>query len=73
MLSRRFAVGCFVAAMAVLSFARAQQPSRRPMPGDLKVGDAAPDFTIKDIDGKVGTTLSKLQGKPVVLIFGSCT
>jgi cytochrome oxidase Cu insertion factor (SCO1/SenC/PrrC family) len=73
MLDRRIAVAFFVAATAVLPVAPAQQPSRRPMPGDLKVGDVAPDFTIKDIDGKVDTTLSKLQGKPVVLIFGSCT
>ena len=50
-----------------------QETKRKPLVGSLQVGDAAPDFTIKDIDDKESTTLSKLQGKPVVLIFGSCT
>jgi cytochrome oxidase Cu insertion factor (SCO1/SenC/PrrC family) len=59
--------------LAPLALAAPQSPHHKPVPGDLKVGDAAPDFTIKDIDGKELTTLSKLQGKPVVLIFGSCT
>ena len=44
-----------------------------PRPGTLKVGDAAPDFEIKDADGKKDIKLSALKGKPVVLIFGSCT
>ena len=39
----------------------------------LKAGDVAPDFTLKDADGRNAVTLSKLKGKPVVLIFGSCT
>jgi cytochrome oxidase Cu insertion factor (SCO1/SenC/PrrC family) len=39
----------------------------------LKEGDAAPDFTLKDADGKNPVKLSELKGKPVVLIFGSCT
>jgi len=33
-----------------------------------KVGDAAPDFTLKDQDGK-SVTLSALRGKRVVLYF----
>jgi cytochrome oxidase Cu insertion factor (SCO1/SenC/PrrC family) len=41
--------------------------------GDLKVGDAAADFTLKDVDGKNPVKLSELKGKPVLLIFGSCT
>lgn len=41
--------------------------------GDLKVGDRSPDFTVKDVDGKKSVKLSELKGKPVVLIFGSCT
>ena len=45
----------------------------RPRQGDLKVGDAAPDFMLKDVQGKQAVTLSDLKGKPVVLIFGSCT
>jgi len=40
----------------------------------LKVGDAAPDFTLPDPTGKKTITLSSYQGKkPVVLIFGSYT
>ena len=39
-----------------------------------KVGDAAPDFTLKSIDGSSEVTLSTFRGvKPVVLIFGSWT
>lgn len=49
----------------------AQSP--RPRQGDLKAGDAAPDFTLKDVQGKREVKLSDLKGKPVVLIFGSCT
>jgi cytochrome oxidase Cu insertion factor (SCO1/SenC/PrrC family) len=39
----------------------------------IKEGDPAPDFTLKDTDGKNPVKLSELKGKPVVLIFGSCT
>jgi cytochrome oxidase Cu insertion factor (SCO1/SenC/PrrC family) len=63
-------------ACAVLLGALAALPAAdppRPREGDLKVGDAAPDFTVKDVDGKVATRLSELKGKPAVLIFGSCT
>ena len=35
---------------------------------DLKIGDPAPDFTLKASDGKT-YTLSKLQGKTVVLAW----
>jgi thiol-disulfide isomerase/thioredoxin len=39
-----------------------------------KVGDPAPDFTLKTPDGEGGVTLSKLTGKrPVVLCFGNFT
>jgi peroxiredoxin len=44
----------------------------------LKVGDVAPDFTLKDSDGN-DVTLSKLRGENVVLVFyplaftGICT
>lgn len=48
-----------------------QRPSQRQ--GNLQVGDAAPDFTVPDVDGKKTVKLSDLKGKPVVLIFGSCT
>ena len=39
----------------------------------IKEGDVAPDFAVKDVDGKRSVKLSDLKGKPVVLIFGSCT
>ena len=39
-----------------------------------KVGAAAPDFTLKTLDGKETVRLSKLIGpKPVVLVFGNFT
>lgn len=56
-----------VTALAV----EAQQPQRRE--GDLKEGAPAPDFTVKDGEGQKTVKLSELKGKPVVLIFGSCT
>jgi cytochrome oxidase Cu insertion factor (SCO1/SenC/PrrC family) len=59
------------AGVLLAGLAWAQQP--RPRDGDLKVGAAAPDFTVKDADGKNTVKLSELKGKPVVLIFGSCT
>jgi hypothetical protein len=38
------------------------------------LGNAAPDFTLKTVDGKEAITLSKQVGpKPVVLIFGNFT
>jgi len=40
--------------------------------GSLKAGDKAPDFTLKDMDGKE-VVLSSFRGKPVFLIFGSYT
>lgn len=41
--------------------------------GALKAGDLATDFTLMDVEGKKSVKLSELKGKPVVLIFGSCT
>jgi len=43
--------------------------------GTLKVGDAAPDFTLTTLDKTATVHLSSLtaQGKPVVLVFGSYT
>ncbi|HYL99983.1 MAG TPA: redoxin domain-containing protein [Blastocatellia bacterium] len=42
--------------------------------GRLKVGDDAPDFSLKSQDGNSTVTLSSFKGnKPVVLIFGSYT
>jgi peroxiredoxin len=42
--------------------------------GHLKVGDPAPDFSLKTADSAQIVRLSSFQGqKPVVLIFGSHT
>lgn len=43
--------------------------------GALKVGDAAPDFSLASPDGKTTLALSTLlkNQKPVVLVFGSYT
>lgn len=44
------------------------------LPETLKVGDAAPDFTLADPTGQREVKLSAAQGtRPVVLVFGSCT
>ena len=70
--------------LALLTLAgHAQQPNPRKgnaapdslkaRPGNLKVGDAAPGFALKNVQGKMETRLADLQGKPVVLFFGSCT
>jgi glutathione peroxidase-family protein len=68
--SDSFATAAVLLSIVTVS-AWAQSP--RPRQGDLKVGDAAPDFTVKDVQGKQSVKLSDLKGKPVVLIFGSCT
>jgi cytochrome oxidase Cu insertion factor (SCO1/SenC/PrrC family) len=60
-------------ALVVVLHDAAAQPSPRPRQGNLKVKDDAPDFSIKDVEGKTTTRLADLKGKPVVLIFGSCT
>jgi hypothetical protein len=47
----------------------------RARTGTLRVGDHAPDFTLKTLDKSSTVQLSSLtaQGKPVVLVFGSYT
>jgi cytochrome oxidase Cu insertion factor (SCO1/SenC/PrrC family) len=69
MLARLWAAGLTLAVLT--GAAGAQQP--RPREADLKVGTAAPDFTIQDVEAKKTVKLSDLRGKPVVLVFGSCT
>jgi hypothetical protein len=42
--------------------------------GDLRVGDAAPDFSLETYDRKSRVQLAAFKGKkPVVLVFGSYT
>lgn len=62
-----------LASLAVLASTPSSGQEARPRSGDLKPGDAAPDFTVPDIQGKNKVSLASLKGKPVVLFFGSCT
>ena len=66
-----FSLASLSVIITILNFVAGAEP--RPREGELKVGDAAPDFTVKDVRGKQAVKLSDLRGKPVVLIFGSCT
>jgi hypothetical protein len=47
----------------------------RARAGTLRIGDAAPDFTLTKLDktGQVQLSSFTAQGKPVALIFGSYT
>ena len=57
-------------AFAVLPFETLWMNARA---GQLQVGDPAPDFTLKTVDGAKQVALSSLRGQPVVLVFGSYT
>ena len=46
----------------------------RQRPASLKIGQVAPTFKLKSLDGESETDLASFKGKkPVVLIFGSYT
>jgi peroxiredoxin len=47
----------------------------RSLEGNVpKVGEMAPDFTLRDVTGQESVTLSQFRGKkPVALVFGSFT
>ena len=64
LLSRVLATG---AALALLSTAASSQQPVAGQP-ELKVGDAAPDFTLPASDGQT-YSLAKLKGKYVVLAW----
>jgi hypothetical protein len=57
-------------AFAVLPFETLWMNARA---GHLQVGDAAPEFNLKTLDGTRQVALSSLRGRPVVLVFGSYT
>jgi hypothetical protein len=52
-------------------YSQGRQAANEGSPG---VGDDAPDFTLKTLDGSAAVTLSSYKGEcPVALIFGSYT
>lgn len=70
---------CLPVAMSADEKAVTPEPAPR-RPGDLRtpdkvgVGDPAPEFTLKSLDGKRSVALSDFRGKkPVLLIFGCYT
>ncbi len=53
---------------------RGMNRQKRFAENSLKVGDLAPSFKLKSLDGKSETDLQQYRGKkPVVLFFGSYT
>lgn len=48
-------------------------PKGQPQEGALKVGDPAPAVAAGELDTDRTVKLADLRGRPVVLIFGSCT
>ena len=57
-----------------LSVALLFQAKDRPQQGaGPDVGKAAPALKLKSQDGKTEVELTKLKGKPVLLVFGSYT
>jgi cytochrome oxidase Cu insertion factor (SCO1/SenC/PrrC family) len=47
--------------------------AKKARQGNLKAGDKAPAFALTDVEGENAVKLADLKGKPVVLVFGSCT
>lgn len=61
-------VSLCLTAVGALATGVAAQLASVPGQPELKVGDAAPDFTLQASDGKT-YSLSKLKGKAVVLAW----
>ena len=64
-LSRTWALSLAIAGLVSAAPAAQQLAAGQP---ELKVGDPAPDFTLKATDGQT-YSLSKLRGKTVVLAW----
>lgn len=62
-----------VAGAALLLLAAAPSAAQRPQEGSLKIGDAAPAFTVKLLGSHRTVTAESLKGRPAVFFFGSCT
>ena len=61
-------------AVAGLLLCTAQAPEQAAPEGGPNVGDLAPDFTLKTLDGTAEVQLSSYRGEcPVALVFGSYT
>jgi cytochrome oxidase Cu insertion factor (SCO1/SenC/PrrC family) len=65
--------GKHLAILAALLAGAARADSPRAWTAPPQRGEVAPDFTLQDAQGEVTVRLSGLRGKPVVLLFGSCT
>jgi hypothetical protein len=61
------------AVMIAATVVAADAPRRQPKVGSIKVGDAAPALAADQLGVDTTVKLADLRGKPVVLIFGSCT
>lgn len=73
MVVRLLILACLAVFLSAPAFARPGGRDR-PREGKLKVGDPAPDFELKRLEGKGEVKLSSFKGKrPVVLVFGSYT
>lgn len=68
MLKKFFGLGVLMFALSVAAMAQAQQQAAPPaIKTHLKVGDAAPDFTLPGTDGKT-YKLSDFKGKKTVVL-----
>lgn len=70
------AAGAIAAALPHVAAAQAttQPAQQRSADAPLKVGDEAPLFTLKSLDGKEEFTLADHRGtRPVIIFFGSYT
>ncbi|MFP3903540.1 MAG: alpha/beta hydrolase fold domain-containing protein [Armatimonadota bacterium] len=54
-----------------IAFAAPTKPAQEFMQKSPRVGDAAPGFELKDVDGKTHSLTDLYAQKPVVIVFGS--